>query len=125
LEIVQSRRELEDGLSEPVWSFAYPYGYHSPAVRLAVQAAGYSSACAVKNALSHEKDDVFGIARVLIERDTGVAALDALLDGRGWPLAWRGEHLRTRGWRAYRRVRHLARVLRPRRRLAIAQAGPG
>ncbi|MGI5240384.1 polysaccharide deacetylase family protein [Dactylosporangium sp. CA-139066] len=119
-EIARSRRDLEDGLGAPVSSFAYPYGYHSPAVCRAVQAAGYSSACAVKNALSHEEDDVFAIARVLIERDTGTEALDALLDGRGWPPAWRGEHLRTRGWRAYRRVRrfvHAARdtVRRPRK----------
>jgi peptidoglycan/xylan/chitin deacetylase (PgdA/CDA1 family) len=114
-EIAGSRRELEDGLQAPASSFAYPYGYHSPAVRRAVHAAGYSSACGVKNALSHEEDDVFAIARILIERDTGTAALDALLDGRGWPLAWRGEHLRTRGWRAYRRIRHLVHAARPRR----------
>jgi peptidoglycan/xylan/chitin deacetylase (PgdA/CDA1 family) len=109
-EITRSRRELEEGLREPVRSFAYPYGYHSPAVRRAVRAAGYSSACGVKNALSHEEDDVFAIARVLIERGTGIAGLDALLDGRGWPLAWRGEHLRTRGWRTYRRVRHFVHI---------------
>src|SRR5690606_33546633 len=96
-------------------SFAYPYGYHSQAVRRAVQAAGYSSACAVKNALSHEGDDIYAIARVLIQRDTGAAGVGDLLDGRGWPVAWRGEHLRTRGWRAYRRVRHLAHAVRRRR----------
>nr|BFE58266.1 hypothetical protein GCM10020063_027920 [Dactylosporangium thailandense] len=112
-EIAHSRRELEDGLQAPVSSFAYPYGYHSPAVCRAVQAAGYSAACAVKNALSHEEDDVFAIARVLIERDTGTEALDALLDGRGRPLAWRGEHLRTRGWRAYRQVRRVVHAARP------------
>lgn len=112
-EIAHSRRQLEDGLQAPVFSFAYPYGYHSPAVRRAVRAAGYSSACGVKNALSHEEDDVFAIARILIERDTGTAALAALLDGHGWPLAWRGEHLRTRSWRAYRRVRHFVRPARP------------
>jgi peptidoglycan/xylan/chitin deacetylase (PgdA/CDA1 family) len=116
LEIARSRRELEDGLQASVSSFAYPYGYHSPAVRRAVRAAGYSSACAVKNALSHEEDDVFAIARVLIERRTGAAALETLLDGDGWPLAWRGEHLRTRGWRAYRRVRHFVHSARARRR---------
>ncbi|MCW3817418.1 polysaccharide deacetylase family protein [Micromonospora sp. DR5-3] len=106
-EAAGSRRLLEDGMGTPVRSFAYPYGYHSLAVRSAVRAAGYSSACGVKNALSHPNDDVFAIARVLIERDTGVAGIGALLDGTGWPLAWRGERLRTRGWRAYRRARHL------------------
>ncbi|PWU47798.1 polysaccharide deacetylase [Micromonospora globispora] len=113
-EITGSRRVLEDGLGTRVTSFAYPYGYHSPAVRTAVRAAGYSSACGVKNALSHPEDDVFAIARVLIERDTGVDGIAALLDGTGRPLAWRGEHLRTRGWRAYRRARHLVHAARPR-----------
>lgn len=112
-EVGRSRRELEDGLQAAVSSFAYPYGYYSPTVRRAVVEAGYSSACAVKNALSHAEDDVFAIARVLIERDTGPGGLDRLLDGRGWPLAWRRERLRTRGWRAYRRLRHLARTARP------------
>ncbi|MCW3843495.1 polysaccharide deacetylase family protein [Micromonospora yasonensis] len=113
-EVAASRQALEDGIGAPVGSFAYPYGYHSNAVRTAVRAAGYSSACGVKNALSHPDDDVFAIARVLIERDTGVAGIGALLDGTGRPLAWRGERLRTRGWRAYRRARHLVHVARPR-----------
>ncbi|MDZ5443009.1 polysaccharide deacetylase family protein [Micromonospora sp. 4G57] len=106
-EVVGSRQVLEDGTGTSVRSLAYPYGYHSIAVRTAVRAAGYSSACGVKNALSHPDDDVFAIARVLIERKTGVAGITALLDGTGWPLAWRGERWRTRGWRAYRRARHL------------------
>jgi peptidoglycan/xylan/chitin deacetylase (PgdA/CDA1 family) len=101
-----SRRVLEDALQTPVTSFAYPFGYHGPAVRQAAQLAGFTSACAVKNALSHPADDTFAIARVLIERDTGVAGVDAILDGRGCLLAWPGERLRTRGWRAYRRTRH-------------------
>ncbi|MER5336647.1 polysaccharide deacetylase family protein [Micromonospora sp. NPDC002717] len=113
-EVAGSRQVLEDGLGTPIRSFAYPYGYHSDAVRTAVRAAGYSSACGVKNALSHPGDDVFAIARVLIERDTGVAGIGALLDGTGWPLAWHGERLLTRGWRAYRRARHLVHGADPR-----------
>ncbi len=122
-ETLASKRVLEDGLRKPVNCFAYPYGYYSDVVRRAVRAAGYVSACAVKNALSHAGDDVFAIARVLVERHTGVAGIDALLDGRGWPLAWRGERLRTRSWRAFRRTRHAldvagrsARRSRPERR---------
>ena len=102
-----SRRVLEDRLRRSVGSFAYPYGYHSTRVRQAVQDAGYTSACAVKNAFSHPGDDVFAVARVLVERDTGVAGVESLLAGRGWPLAWRGERVRTRCWRAYRRTRHV------------------
>lgn len=120
-EIACSKRTLEDTLQAPVCSFAYPYGYHSAAVRQAVRAAGYSSACGVKNALSHQEDDIFAIARVLVERGTGTASIDALLDGHGWPLAWRGEHLRTRGWRAYRRARQLVHAARPHHRHAAVR----
>lgn len=101
-----SRARLEACLQAAVTSFAYPYGYYSREVRRAVVDAGYTSACAVKNALSHPGDDVFAIARVLVERTTGAAGIDDLLAGRGRPLSWRGERLRTRGWRAYRRARH-------------------
>jgi peptidoglycan/xylan/chitin deacetylase (PgdA/CDA1 family) len=115
-EIALSKLLLEDGLQERVSSFAYPYGYSSTTVRQAVRAAGFTSACGVKNALSHEEDDLFAIARVLVQRNTGTVGIEALLDGRGWPMAWRGEHLRTRGWRAYRRTRHL---------VGVARAHPG
>jgi peptidoglycan/xylan/chitin deacetylase (PgdA/CDA1 family) len=104
-EVRLSKLTLEEGLQQEVSSFAYPYGYSSRAVRRQVEAAGYTSACGVKNALSHPADDVFAIARVLIERDMGASTLAALLDGHGWPSAWRGERLSTRAWRAYRRLR--------------------
>jgi peptidoglycan/xylan/chitin deacetylase (PgdA/CDA1 family) len=106
-EVRSSKRRLEEGLGTEVVSFAYPYGYSSARIRRAVQAAGYSSACAVKNALSHRDDDLFALARVLIERDTGAARIARLLDGEGAPQAWHGERLRTRGWRTYRRARQL------------------
>ncbi len=47
-EIQLSKRLLEDRLSQEVCSFAYPYGYHSAAIKRLVQEAGYTSACAVK-----------------------------------------------------------------------------
>jgi peptidoglycan/xylan/chitin deacetylase (PgdA/CDA1 family) len=122
-EVRSSKRLLEEGLSEEVVSFAYPYGYNSARVRRAVQAAGYSSACGVKNALSHEDDDLFALARVLVERDTGAAGIARLLDGHGVPLSWPGERLRTRGWRAYRRARHLVDDRVRRRNGATSTAG--
>ncbi|MGN9912915.1 polysaccharide deacetylase family protein [Phytohabitans sp. LJ34] len=104
-EVTGSRHVLEDGLGAAVDSFAYPFGYHGDRVRRAVLLAGYTSACAVKHALSHGGDDVYAIARVLVERDAGAAGIDALLRGEGRPLAWRGERLRTKGWRVWRRFR--------------------
>jgi peptidoglycan/xylan/chitin deacetylase (PgdA/CDA1 family) len=124
-EVNLSKQVLEGGLREPVSSFAYPYGYHSWSVRQQVQAAGYTSACGVKNALSHPDDDVFAIARVLVQRDMGTPAIEALLDHRGWPIAWRGERLRTRGWRTWRRARHLLSSARARGGRPVAATVPG
>jgi len=107
VEVRASKHLLEEGLGTEVVSLAYPHGYNSPRVRAAAKGAGYSSACAVKNALSHTDDDLFALARVLIERDTGTAGIARLLDGAGAPRSWTGERLRTRGWRAYRRARHV------------------
>jgi len=106
-EVAVSKLLLEQRLGEPVSSFAYPYGYSSAAARSEVRAAGYTCACGVKNALSHERDDLFSIARVLMRRDMTLETLDALVAGAGAPLAWRGERLRTWGWRLARRAQRL------------------
>lgn len=81
-EITQSKRILEEHLGETVSSFAYPYGYHTSAVKQLVREAGYTSACAVKNALSTPATDPFALARVLVDPDTDVDAFAALLDGQ-------------------------------------------
>lgn len=106
-EVGYSKLLLEDKLAAPVSSFAYPYGYHSAAVVRQVRDARYECACAVKNALSHKRDDTFALARVLMHRDMGVKTLEALLDGHGAPPAWRGERPTTRVWRLVRRGRRL------------------
>jgi len=104
-EVGDSRRALEDVLQAPVSSFAYPHGYHDRAVRQLVVDAGYTSACAVRNALSHPADDVFALARVTVTSDTGVPELRRVLDGHT-RLAPRRELVRTRVWRSVRRHRY-------------------
>jgi hypothetical protein len=69
---------------------------------------GFRSAVAVKNALSHDHDDPFAIARITIMADTPISSVLAALDGRGAPIAWRGERYRTRAFRGYRRLRRRA-----------------
>ncbi len=105
-EIEESKRSLEQRLELAIDTFAYPYGAHDPRVRQAVIDAGFSSAAAVKNALSHDHDDPFAIARLTITADTPVSTLLAALEGRGAPIAWAGERYRTRAFRQYRRLRH-------------------
>jgi peptidoglycan/xylan/chitin deacetylase (PgdA/CDA1 family) len=102
-EVVRSKQVLEEGLGQAVTSFAYPYGYHGPAVRRMVLDAGYQSACAVKHVLSHDADDHFALGRIIVTADDGVEQLARWLDGQDLPSAWTGERLGTIGWRMARR----------------------
>jgi peptidoglycan/xylan/chitin deacetylase (PgdA/CDA1 family) len=103
-EIVRCKKLLEDHLGQKVWSFAYPHGYHSRAIKRLVREAGYTSACAVGYAMSSTRADPFALARLQVEADTGVDALAALL---ATPIPSIGttiyKRLRTSGWRFVRR----------------------
>jgi peptidoglycan/xylan/chitin deacetylase (PgdA/CDA1 family) len=110
-EINGSKRALEDIIKAPVGSFAYPHGAYDQHVRAAVRDAGFQAAAAVKNALSHNQDDIYALARVTVTANTTARHLELLVDGSGAPLAWRREHLRTRGYRSLRRVRRRLREL--------------
>jgi peptidoglycan/xylan/chitin deacetylase (PgdA/CDA1 family) len=103
-EVRLSRTRLADVLGRPCETFAYPHGNHGARVRRAVQDAGYASAAGVKNAYSHEQDDVYGVARLMATRDWSADQLERFL-GNDRPLAPRREKLQTKGYRAYRRVR--------------------
>ena len=85
-EIAQSKGLLEDHLGKKVLSFAYPFGYHTASTRRQVQEAGYTSACAVKHAMSLVMTDPFSLARLMVRSDTDADALAALLDGRSSPM---------------------------------------
>jgi peptidoglycan/xylan/chitin deacetylase (PgdA/CDA1 family) len=105
-EIVGSKLDLEDGLGRAVPSFAYPHGHHDRHVRRMVIDAGFESACAVKNAMSHTGDDRFALARITVLGDVDTDGLARHLDGQGIPPAPRRERLRTTAWRTVRRRRH-------------------
>jgi len=108
-EIVRSKCILERHLGQHVASFAYPYGYYSPAVRRMVQKAGFTSACAVKHAMSSTSDDYFALARIMITSDIDMAAFARLLSGQGLNAAPRRQRARTVGWRFARRGASLSR----------------
>jgi peptidoglycan/xylan/chitin deacetylase (PgdA/CDA1 family) len=101
-EIEGSKHALEDILGRSVASFAYPFGYHNRAVRQLVVDAGFTSACAVKQALSGPGDDVFALARVLVPGDLTADDLVRVLDAATVNRARPGERLRTKAWRAAR-----------------------
>ena len=102
-EVGDSKAELEDIAGESIDTFAYPHGAYDRATREAVVAAGYRSAAAVKNALSHEKDDPFAIARWTVTAGSSAARIAEILEGKRVTTAWAHERLRTRAYRAARR----------------------
>ncbi|MFD8977209.1 polysaccharide deacetylase family protein [Streptomyces sp. NPDC059593] len=104
-EVVGCRRELEDFLGHPVTAFAYPHGYSSPSVRDQVHAAGWTSATAVRDAFSSAGDDPLRIARLMVRADTDRDRFRQWTEGAAAPVAPFSEGPRTRGWRAYRRLR--------------------
>ncbi len=101
-EINGSRQALSEMTGCDIRSFAYPHGVHGARIRRLVVDAGFESGVAVKNALSHNHDDPWAIARVTISKTTTLTQVATLLQGAGAPMAWRGERLRTRAYRAKR-----------------------
>jgi len=106
-EIRRCKGLLEDSLGHAVDSFAYPHGYATSWVREEVRRCGFRSACGVRNAFSHEQDSRWMTARLTVRATTRTAQIQTWLDGSGAPMADRREHLRTKAWRATRRVRQL------------------
>jgi peptidoglycan/xylan/chitin deacetylase (PgdA/CDA1 family) len=103
-EIRVSKDVLEQIIGRSVETFAYPHGYHSRATKELVIAAGYRSATAVRNAVSHADDDPYAIARVTVTADFGVADIDRVLTGAGVRTAGPGEKWQTAVWRQARRL---------------------
>jgi peptidoglycan/xylan/chitin deacetylase (PgdA/CDA1 family) len=105
-ELAGSRTLVADLVQRKCQTFAYPHGAHDRRVVSAVRATGYSSAAAVKNALSSPADNVFALARVTIEATATTSVVVRALNGK-LPLARSGEALRTRTYRWARRLRRL------------------
>src|SRR5919202_4452273 len=102
-EIVHCKSELEHQLGRQVATFAYPHGYYSAGVHRLVQEAGYSSACAVKHAMSATTDDRFALARIIVTDIDDLDGFGHVLAGRGLPVAPVRECVQARGWRVVRR----------------------
>jgi peptidoglycan/xylan/chitin deacetylase (PgdA/CDA1 family) len=102
-EIQKSKEIFERQLGHRIESFAYPHGYYSKPVRQMVMNCGYSSAAAVKNALSDTHDDRFALARMTITSDISMERFAKIIEGVGVPIASRNERFKTTMWRAVRR----------------------
>lgn len=107
-EVAGSKRRLAELLGYEPRSFAYPHGAHDSRAREAVIRAGYTSAAAVKDAVSHLDDDPYAIARWTVNARTKASQIAAVLDGYGVRPAETRERVRTRAYRAARRLRRRA-----------------
>ncbi len=103
-EIRRPKAILEDALGHPVDSFAYPHGSYREKVRQQVGAAGYTSACAVRNAFSSVADDPLSLARLTVRDFTTTDTVRQWLRGTGAPVAGDRERWRTKVWRVRRWV---------------------
>ncbi|GAA4286205.1 polysaccharide deacetylase family protein [Georgenia daeguensis] len=103
-ELHRCRDRLEQIVGTAVVSFAYPHGYHRATTRRLVREAGFTSACAVRNRISHLDDDLFALARIMLTSGQGVSFLERGLGG-ALPRAGRGGRVRAAAWRAARLVR--------------------
>jgi peptidoglycan/xylan/chitin deacetylase (PgdA/CDA1 family) len=107
-ELLRSRGLLQERLGRPVHAMAYPYGYSSARVRREVRACGYTSACAVANAVMTGRHERFAVPRLTVRATTSLDGFERALQGRGF----RTDHLLTKGYAVVRRSRYAARRLR-------------
>ena len=108
-EVVRPKRLLEDRLGREVASFAYPHGYANARLRRGVRAAGYRSACAVRNLPSHPGDDHFFLARQTMRPTTGLEAFRDILAASYRPPSLLQTQVLPAGWRMVRSSRALLR----------------
>jgi peptidoglycan/xylan/chitin deacetylase (PgdA/CDA1 family) len=82
-EIKRSKDLLEQHLGQQVTSFAYPYGFYTSDVRRLVKEAGFTSACAVNEALCSDEADHFTLDRLMVTPNMDVSAFELLLTPQG------------------------------------------
>ena len=78
-EIRRSKDLLEQYMGREVTSFAYPYGDCTWGVRRLVKEAGFTSACAVNDAMCTDEADIFTLERLMVTPSMDMNAFDALL----------------------------------------------
>jgi len=104
-EIARCKSMLEDHLGQGVFSFAYPSGWTTASVKRLVHAAGYTSACAIKNMLSSSADDPFELARLVVTGDMDVEGLARLLHRAPTRIETAFRHVARPVWRFVPRYR--------------------
>jgi len=100
-----SRSVLEDLLSTPVPTLAYPFGHSSRRVRREAASVGYRGAAAVENALPGRRTETFAVPRLTIRRSTTQDQFARLVQGTGVSRAFAVDRALTTGYKVVRAVR--------------------
>ena len=120
-DIRRSRDSLQEVVGR-VRSFAYPHGYYTTRLKRQVAQAGFTSACAMKHALTNAGDDRFAIARAVVYGGVDLEGFTRLLRGEGIGDAPGERRLRRGAWRTVRRAGAEPLVRRLRRSAAASEA---
>ncbi|GAA4121688.1 polysaccharide deacetylase family protein [Nocardioides fonticola] len=105
-EVAESAAVLGELVDGPVAGFCYPHGYHAPAVRSAVRAAGFTHACAIGHRVSPPGEDPWALSRLLAGPQHDAAALLDLVEQRVVPGGAAFRAVAGPPWRWTRRVVH-------------------
>lgn len=102
-EVVTSRGVLEQRLTAPVTSFAYPYGYCNRRVRRAVREAGFTNACAVGHLANPPEALRFRLTRTAMVPGMSAQRVGDVLEGRDRTVDRLTEIPKQALWRLARR----------------------
>ncbi|MFF5208977.1 polysaccharide deacetylase family protein [Streptosporangium sp. NPDC000396] len=105
-ELRTNKALLEDQISRPVATMAYPYGYSSARVRQEVRKAGYWTACAVANDAFREGDEMLALPRLTVTEQTSMTKFGKAIAGRNLPVLYMRERALTKGYALVRRTRY-------------------
>jgi peptidoglycan/xylan/chitin deacetylase (PgdA/CDA1 family) len=114
LELRRCRRIVADELGTLPVSFAYPYGYSSRRVRVAVRETGFAQALAVGNALARRRQGPYALRRVTVRRSTGAEEFERLVEGRAVARGFARDRALTKGYAMVRRARQVGKAIRSR-----------
>ncbi|WP_338899112.1 polysaccharide deacetylase family protein [Streptomyces sp. TG1A-60] len=113
-ELRRCRQIVGDELGTRPVSFAFPYGYSSGRVRLAVREAGFAQALSVGNALARRRQGPYALRRVTVRRSTEAAEFERLIEGRAIARTFARDRALTKGYAMVRRARQVRKAIRSR-----------
>lgn len=110
-ELRRCRQIVTDELGTRPVSFAYPYGYSSRRVRIAVRETGFAQSLAVGNALARRRQGPYTLRRITVRRSTGIKEFERLIEGRAIGRTFARDRAFTKGYAMVRRARQVRKAI--------------